>query len=530
MRKLVVPFLLFFFILLSISVKATYQQFDYSYVVADSYVASNHPTWNFGYGGDHGGSGYWALLVENTTGGWDVESYIMFNVIGTIPYGSTITDAYISLFQGAGTSTPVGGGIWAYNTSINWTETNITWDNNPTIGTLQSTTTTVWDGVGQWNNFTVKNALIAALANNASMSILLKENYTGSAYQSFYSAQYSGTTARPVLYVDYSVTDCISDCGGCGCIQGTSQCNLPKIVGSYCAVSEGLPNTIKTVPYANCTNITYFNCPNNTFCSQITPAINVSEYLSQSSGGMLDWCKGCWFINYRPDPIFHYNILAVYATNCWNTTSTPWTVYNECNCNQIGYCSSNIYETDNITNVPYSITQWSAGCFNPTTGKYSNVINGTGLNTTIETMINATCPDCVLSNNVTSQCLNTSTTCYDSNCNIVTCTINAVGSCNQANLDYTSGFNCGIAGLLNIHDIATANMVSAVFITLFGSLAVAALLVYLGVGGSMVGQSFLMSLLMLLVMFTFISWFPAWIMIILIVMGGLLVAKTLKVF
>ncbi len=86
-----------------------------------------------------------------------------------------------------------------------------------------------------------------------------------------------------------------------------------------------------------------------------------------------------------------------------------------------------------------------------------------------------------------------------------------------------------IGGLFGVTNEGVAKSISSIFISLLTALGGVVILSMFKVKGVMLGQSFVTIMLVMLVMFTLISWFPAWLIVILVVLSGVTVAKQLKV-
>jgi hypothetical protein len=121
--------------------------------------------------------------------------------------------------------------------------------------------------------------------------------------------------------------------------------------------------------------------------------------------------------------------------------------------------------------------------------------------------------------------------CIDSSGNIADCSsvVNSTQSINPYvnPANYVASL---IGGLFGITDINIAETISSIIFSLLGGILMIALLSYTKVHGAILGQIFIISELLLLVLFTFIGWFPAWLYVCLLVVAGLLVSKSLKVF
>lgn len=429
--------------------------------------------------------------------------YMQWN-LNAIP-NSTINYATLWMYMNAAGGSDIQY-IVVYNTTMNWTETNITWNNATPISVLQSNTSV--NGVVGWKGFNITGAVARAVfrGENISITIRYSNETPGSAanYKHFYSKEKA--INRPYLTVDYSVFDCASSCGDCGCKAGTAECYVPPIVGSYCAIEDGFPNSIKTVFNTSCTGTSYFACPTGTLCTQVSPVFNFS-----SSGVFTrdnsTWCSGCFF----------FNLLTGFPPH-WTNVRTNCPDKPECNCYGV-WCSNNIYET-NSSYTNNSIPEWTAGCFNPTSGLYANIINSTAQNTTIEALTNQYCTNCNLTNSTPSTCHNTTIQCYDVGCNPVACSVIVPTTC-EGNIGGQSAL--AIGALMGITDCGLSQTLIAMLV----SISVGFILLFYTRNDGHGGQAFIFGTLVTLVLFTVVGWFYSWLMLILIVLGGYLVARSM---
>jgi hypothetical protein len=106
---------------------------------ADTYVSQASPTQNFGTASD--------LFVQSKNGNQNRRTLVRFN-LPSIPAGCKVTSSELRLF---GTATVSGRTIDAYRANAAWTETGVTWNNQPaTIGSPTSTSS----GTG-WRTWSV---------------------------------------------------------------------------------------------------------------------------------------------------------------------------------------------------------------------------------------------------------------------------------------------------------------------------------------------------------------------------------------
>lgn len=491
-------------ILLAIPVHATLLTLN---ATDDTYTYSAIPTNNYST---------FTTWIPYTQVAGSTQVFLKFN-ISALPANSTIYNAYITtyaIFSRVGT----GRSIEIYNTTNAWTEYNLTWANKPAAGTLLSNTSGVDYTVTGRKNFTVTAGVNSTYTQgNQILSLMLRDsiiNGSTTAYQDFASKEYPTVAYREQLVINYTLTDCIASCGACGCNAAHDSCYTPPLVGSYCAIDENRNNTIKTVNSACGT--TYLDCPAGTACTQISPLINMTVFPTTPGAANLPYCHQCVFVNMK---IASAPLASTYTwVNVWtNCPDNP-----ECNC--LGWlCSNNLYEAPNITAIPYSITEWTAGCFNPSTGFFVNVTNSTGGQTTITDLVNNSCGgNCTITNNTPqTQCpFNTTTVCYDIACNNVPCSTVVSSTC----ASNTGGqLALSVGGLMGITDCGLAQNILAILTSIIIGFAI----MFYTKESEHSGQAFIFGTISMLVMFTLIGWFASWLMVVLIVIGGYLVAKSL---
>jgi hypothetical protein len=270
--------------------------------VGDAMVADNVKTYNTG-------SYVYHYISQAATNSGNRRTFILWN-LSSIPSGSTITNANMSLYiHGTLGTVPING--VAYNTSLYnstgagpWVEgtlgygdcgtscaltQNITWNNQPSAGTLQSnvsmgssTSVRIY-----WN---VTNAAISTFANisNKNMSIMIKSALEGGTSGGYFLESKEQTANRPQLVITYTT-------GGVTYPQITIQSptnttyasnNIWANVtlneaGSWCGVNND-SNSVNLTMSNTTGNWNYdFNSPNPTKGSHI-----FVFYCNDSTGGM----------------------------------------------------------------------------------------------------------------------------------------------------------------------------------------------------------------------------------------------------
>jgi len=164
--------------------------------VADAYVSNASKTTNYGTST--------LIHVRQYTGTNQRYTWLMWNLSG-IPDGATITNANMSLYVETGNAALSTVYHTAYNSTNNWTESNLTWDNQTVLGILQQNST-ITTAVGRkyWN---VTDAAISSYGQaNKNMSITIKGSLNGASDWTLYdSKEYATTSNRPQLVITYTV-------------------------------------------------------------------------------------------------------------------------------------------------------------------------------------------------------------------------------------------------------------------------------------------------------------------------------------
>lgn len=215
----------------------------------------------------------------------------------------------------------------------------------------------------------------------------------------------------------------------------------------------------------------------------------------------------------NPTQTYGYPIYTTSLGNNWT-----WGPYVICHSSQ---SVNNIYynatgQNDTLINVDPGITA-SSTCENPTiwnNNSFACILDGCHYCTQ-----ESVCKK--LTNSCINTCLNDTSIgkCFDSFCNPVTC-LQGTGGNSQIGKVITTYF-----GVL---DETTATFYS-ILISVIVGVIIMILMSQFGVHGAIIGQSFIIIVLLSLVAFTVIGMFPSWLMIVLMVIAGLIVAKSLQV-
>ena len=137
--------------------------------------------------------------------GYRCRAFIRFATMPTIPAGSTITAATMTVNIVSGTST--ANNAAAYQVDSYWESATIQWSNKPTLGTLQAANIShnnktkyqfsCLEAVKDWYNG-------STTGQNKNYGIMLRyADETINDYNSFYSADYSNAALRPSITISY---------------------------------------------------------------------------------------------------------------------------------------------------------------------------------------------------------------------------------------------------------------------------------------------------------------------------------------
>jgi hypothetical protein len=515
-----------FFLLLSVGVHAV--EIDFNTVIGDNVVNQFRSNWNYG-----AASAFSVASYEDIYGTLaNQRAFVMFN-LSSIPANSSISSARLYLYN-YHTDGPLGGEpfIEAYNTSpynttgsVYWNEGslfavcgsgancnldhNMTWLNQPnTTGSVLQDNISVPVNVGGWYSWNITNALLNSYNKGLPISILLKdsmENETPNPRsQQFYSSE-SASANNPYIKITFTTSN---------------NCNT-SIIGTYCDVYDPTHRGIITTIDYTCENDKYYLCPENSLCTQITPQVNITTPLIENFTD----CSKCSYV-------FTSNIWGLNPVLLWtNCPNNP-----ECNpgpnsvclsgTNPIIFTCPGVFITPTDT-VPASAYEYTAGCFDPALGWVPIVIDQNGNQTTINNLtITIFGNNTNLTSPVMNSCPNSTSSCYivnNSVCVPVTCTPSS-GAAPSDSINSAAG---GLAGLFgSLFGIADVSVSLAVF-SLFISIGVGIVLMYYTRNSAQGGNTFIFGTLAPLIMFAVMGWFPGWILILLLVAGAFLVAKSM---
>jgi hypothetical protein len=328
--------------------------------VGDAEVYLFQPTYNYGKSA--------ALHVAAGTTYTEII-FSLWNLGNTsnIPAGVTINNANLSFYHYSkfGTGTEY---YLAYNTSLYnstgagpWVEgslsgaacsgtgclltRNLTWNNQPSAGTLQDNKTVVL-GTYKWYYWNVTNATIAAYANttNQNMSIELKDLSTsGAQYGIFYSKEEATqTTLRPQLTVTYTLDTTLPTYS----LNSTNSTLAGTSVKHSLNWTDDVGLSGYIFSFDNCTG----TLTNDTWTT-ITTWSNVTKTINSTTSCTIRWCvyandtSNNWNGTSCSSP-FNYLTTSGAVSTCSCPASGDWTINCAENCDITSNCNvqgNNIY-------------------------------------------------------------------------------------------------------------------------------------------------------------------------------------------
>ena len=152
----------------------------------DAYVLSRNPT--------IGGNGGSFSIGTTATSGY-VRTFLKFDLT-TYPSIESATLWLYNFYGATGTAVTVG----AYSASNTWSETTVTWNNQPSYS--GSPVNTALGTRSGWFSWDVTSLAQAAAGNQFSLAMIMASG--GYGLQNFYSDEYTTTALRPYLDVTAS--------------------------------------------------------------------------------------------------------------------------------------------------------------------------------------------------------------------------------------------------------------------------------------------------------------------------------------
>ena len=164
--------------------------------LGDTYVTDYSTYDDTNYGNEN-------VLYVLDQSAYEKRTYILWN-ISVLPTNAIITNAQLGLYKYQALAS---GLILAYGTSAEWTENSLTWNNQPSSGTSQSSTSVLSTG---WYYWDVTNAAESALSQGKMSVRIVDVNNIGQNFV-FCSRHATGSptacdlTKRPTLVITYFI-------------------------------------------------------------------------------------------------------------------------------------------------------------------------------------------------------------------------------------------------------------------------------------------------------------------------------------
>jgi hypothetical protein len=169
----------------------------------DAQVVEGSPTSNYGT------KTY--LYTQSAAGGpyLDERSWLQFNLDGLVPAGAQVVAARLKLYCWKAGSANMPASVHSVSDD-SWTESGLTWNNQPALGTAIDTQTLSAGTTGVWYTWNVTSFVQTQLgAGDTAISLAVKPQTEGASTAltySFESKEFGTATLRPVLEVDYSLS------------------------------------------------------------------------------------------------------------------------------------------------------------------------------------------------------------------------------------------------------------------------------------------------------------------------------------
>lgn len=158
------------------------------YPTADAYVDAHHPDANYGSDSKLRTADEWVYDGEwNVVRSFlDKRSFLTFDVTGAIPSGSTLESATLWLSPWGTGGTPTVG---IYKVTEPWTETGVTWNNQPAFDPIALSTWTIVD-LPLWVSWDVTAACPSTGNLNLAMwlDVINNASFSASSREDFYLA------------------------------------------------------------------------------------------------------------------------------------------------------------------------------------------------------------------------------------------------------------------------------------------------------------------------------------------------------
>ena len=224
------------------------------------------------------------------------RAYFLFN-LAVLPQNAVILNANLSLFIVTDYSSSRSFSASAYNSSNSWTENSLTWNTQPSLDILQSTTT-CGNAYIVWRYWNVTNAAISQLSQaNKNISLIIANTSIPSTpnYNIISSKEYSTVSQRPQLVITYTISDTTPPIIGTISANSTNAgtyANFTATVTDETALSGFIAGTNATGTFVNGTwralasGGTAWN--GTTLPAAVGAVVNVTFYANDSSN---NWAR-----------------------------------------------------------------------------------------------------------------------------------------------------------------------------------------------------------------------------------------------
>ena len=102
-------------------------------------------------------------------------TYLKFDIQGSIPKGSTITSAVLSLYSYSNSCWQASTNLVCRRVTSSWTQSGLTWDNRPS-GTGTNSVTGTFSGYNTWYSFTITGMVQDMLDASTDYGLVVRQN------------------------------------------------------------------------------------------------------------------------------------------------------------------------------------------------------------------------------------------------------------------------------------------------------------------------------------------------------------------